>query len=219
MPKAQTLQQVTQKSFKRITKESKTQHITNLRENIEEYQHIYVFDYSGKCSGPLKNLKHECRDKAVFFMGRNRVAQAALGKNKEDELRKDLSLVSKQLSGQVVLVFSNYDHDEFVQKLKNFTQVNHASPGFQVDEDYILEEGPIDWVDSCIEQLLIPLEVPVLVKEEKLHAYKKYTIAKAGDKLTPKQTKVLRLLGYQLDVFKIRFICHWTNDEFERMLE
>lgn len=216
MVKEETLHQISNKSYKRVTKETKSQQIEQLREYAENYEHIYIFDYSGKCSGPLKRLKQIFTD-AVFFMGRKKLAQVALGQSKEDEIKPKIHLISKQLNGQVVLVFSNHNHNEFVSNASSFTEVNYAAPGFKVEEDYILEEGPIDWVDPCIEQLLVPLSVPVLVKEAKLHAYKQYIIAKKGEKIDSKQSKILRLLGFQPDEFKIHLLCHWTNGTFERL--
>ena len=52
-----------------------------------------------------------------FFLGKNKVMMKALGRNPEDEIADNTARLSRFLTGQVCLAFSNLDPKKFEEAM------------------------------------------------------------------------------------------------------
>ena len=76
-----------------------------------------------------------------FFLGKNKVMIRALGRHPEDEVADNTAQLSRFLSGQVCLAFSNLEPKAFNAKLKEFEVEDFAQSGGQADYTVFLEKG------------------------------------------------------------------------------
>ena len=61
-----------------------------------------------------------------FFLGKNKVMIKALGKHPEDEFEDNTAQLSRYLTGQVCIAFSQLGMKEFEKKISEFETEDYA---------------------------------------------------------------------------------------------
>ena len=72
----------------------KTKMIDLLRESLDEYTSVYVLKFENMRAARFKEIRMHWKESRIF-LGKNTVAQIALGKSKEDEYKDNLRHISK----------------------------------------------------------------------------------------------------------------------------
>jgi len=148
-------------------------------------------------------------------MGKNAVAQVALGRTPEDEFQDNLRHVSAKLNKNTALFFTNRERDEVEGYFKALKIPDFAKGGDQASETVILQEGYIfDKPTSMLDQLR---QLGAVVEIENGHVVLKNTFvaAKKGVHLTPEQAKMLTHLDKKLGMFELTVNAYWGAGEFE----
>ena len=79
----------------RATKASKAALVTNLRNSIDEYDHIWVFSVGDMRNEGLKQVRGQWRGSGRFFFGKGKVMAKALGETPETEHQEGLHHLAK----------------------------------------------------------------------------------------------------------------------------
>lgn len=116
MPKSKRNKVVSLTKVKSKGREGKEELVDKVQECIEKYDNSYVINFENMRSGPFKMVQNQMTDTSKFFLGKNKVMIKALGKFPEDETADNTAQVSKYLSGQVALLFSNLSMKELEKK-------------------------------------------------------------------------------------------------------
>ena len=91
-------------------------------------------------TNPFKRIKADFKDSA-FFLGKNKLAAYALGKSQDEEPMENSSLLSKYLTGQCCLLFTN-KKEKFVEDyFSKYTSADFANAGTIAPRDVILNKG------------------------------------------------------------------------------
>lgn len=75
----------------------KTKLVETLRDAVDEYDRIFVFKFENLRASKFKDVRMHFRESKIF-MGKNSIAQIALGRTAEDEFKDNLRNVSKVTS-------------------------------------------------------------------------------------------------------------------------
>ena len=117
MPKSKRNKIYNLTKVKKKGREGKEELIEKIQECVDEYGHSYVLSYENMRSGPFKLMQQGMTSNTKFFLGKNKVMIKALGKSPEDEIADNTARLSRFLSGQVCVAFSNHDPAAFEQAL------------------------------------------------------------------------------------------------------
>jgi mRNA turnover protein 4 len=91
---------------KKKGKEHKEDVVEGIREALNNYSDIYVLSYHNMTTNPFKKIREDFKE-SKFFLGKNKLAQFALGKTQEDEPMEHTSLLTKYITGECCLLFTN----------------------------------------------------------------------------------------------------------------
>ena len=138
MPHSKRNKVVALTQVKKKGKEHKEEVVQSIRDALDSYSNVYVLSYHNMSTNPFKKIKEEFKD-SKFFLGKNKLAQFALGKTQEDEPMENVSLLSKHLSGECCLLFTNKKGVE--KYFEEFTSQDFANAGTISKVDIKLEKG------------------------------------------------------------------------------
>lgn len=194
----------------------KRQSIEEVRKCVAKYPHIFVFHIQNMRNNLLKELRKAWKADSRFIFGKNRIMQIGLGRTKAEELAKGLHKLSKQLTGQVGLLFTERSKKDVLQWAENYWALEYARAGHVAQETIVLPEGPQPDFSHAIEPHLRSLGLPTKLHKGVVHMYTSYTACEKDKMLTPEQAKILKLFARPLAEFRVTIKCSWTkNDGFE----
>eukprot|EP00177_Eucheuma_denticulatum_P006474 GFKZ01011789.1.p1 GENE.GFKZ01011789.1~~GFKZ01011789.1.p1 ORF type:complete len:222 (+),score=42.49 GFKZ01011789.1:155-820(+) len=193
-------------------RESKQTVLEELRSMIDNYDGIYVISTENMRNALLKELRTTWRDSRIFF-GRKKIAQVAFGRNDAEEYLEGLQKMSKQMKGNVGLLFTNREHEEVVRFFENYGEMDFARAGNRSTETVQLTEGELEMFEGSQEQNLRLVGLPVGVKRGKVWLSQDFTVCEKGEVLTPEKAKILEFLGIKQALFKVVLKCCYRKKE------
>jgi mRNA turnover protein 4 len=199
------------KTKKRSTTLRKAELMDEIRESIDKYRYVYVFDLANSRSQHMKEMRSELSDSRIF-MTKNKVMQKALGLTTEDEYAPNLHQVSKELIGICGLLLTNRTKQEVTQIFSKFQVKDYARSGHVVDQTIVLPAGPIEFLAHSMEEVLVTLGLPVELKNGQLTLRYEHTVCKMGDTLAPEQAKILKHYQMPLATFTVVLKCGWDKE-------
>lgn len=153
------------KTRKHVIGKKKKQDLSEaIRNDIDQFEHIYMFSTDNMRNAKLKQLRSSWND-PTFFFGRKKIAQIALVRSPEEEYADCLRNVSKQLVSNVGLLFTNRDHAQVLKFFSSYSEDEFATSGFVATETVQLKEGPLEGFAPNQEQNLRQVELPVITRK------------------------------------------------------
>jgi len=196
-------------------KQLKSKMIEVLRAAVDEYARVYVFSFNNLRSTKFREVRMHFKESKIF-MGKNSVAQIALGKTTEDEYKDNLKNVSKLLEGNVGLLFTSRADEEILDYFQNYDHPEYAKAGAIPDETVVIPAGELVFPVSMLDELR-KLGLIVEVDNGKLTLREPYTAAAVGTPLTPEQARILVKLEKPIISFTIKLLCRWEDNEYHEL--
>ena len=170
MPKSKRNKVVNLTKVKTKGREGKEALIEKIQDCVGEYGHSYVLSFANMRSGPFKQMQNDLRADTKFFLGKNKVMQRALGAHPEDEVEDNTHQLSRYLSGQVCLAFSNLAPAAFEKKLLEYEIEDFAQSGTNANKEVFLPKGveALDKFGHSMEPLLRQLGLPTKLNFQKI---------------------------------------------------
>jgi len=184
-----------------------------IRDAIEEYEFVFVFRFTNMREARLKEVRQDWKESRIY-MGKNRVAQVALGRTEAEEIRDNVRFISERLVGDVGLIFTNRGKDEVMNYFANFVHPDYAKAGTIPDQDIILKPGKLTFQPGMLDQLR-KLGMIVEIDNGTMMLRSTFVAAKKGEALTPEQAKALVHLDKKIANFTIKLDCCWSGGVFE----
>lgn len=196
-------------------KSAKTKLIESIRESVDQYNSIFVFTYENMRANLFKDVRIHFRESRIY-MGKNSIAQLALGKESADEYKTNLNQISTHMEGNVGIMFTDRTKEEVVEYFNSFHAPEFAKAGHLPTESITIPTGNLFMDVSMLNHLrlqgmIVEIEMGQVMLREPFKA------AVAGVPLTPEQCRVLKFIDTKLVDFTIKLICHWEDEEFEML--
>lgn len=164
----------------------------------------------------FKEFREQLKASSRFFLGSNKVMQVALGRSVADEIRPGLHKISKLLRGDSGLFLTNLPEEEVKKLFDGFEVYDFARTGSIITEKVELKEGPLSEFTHEMEPFLRKQGMPVRLNKGVVELVSDFVVCDEGKPLSPESSRILRLLGIKLAVFKLNLICKWSGDgDFE----
>jgi len=204
---------VTLTKVKRKGKETKLKLAGEVRECVDSYKNLFAFSFDNIRNNKLAAIRTQFKSDGRFFLGKNKVMALALGRIAQEEYKENLHRVSKFLTGQCGLLFTNQPVDDVVRFFKTMKETDFARSGNVASDAVELDAGPMEQFPFSIEPQLRKLGLPTKLEKGVVALTTDHVVCQAGDKLTPEQAKILKFLGIKMAEFKIRLLCAWSKGE------
>ena len=214
MPKSKRVKVVAlTKTLKRSTKEKKSNLIEKVQQCLQEYEDVYVFDYSNCRSKHLKDARIAFRDESEFFLTKNKILKVGINQVADDF--KELENIGEDLVGLRGLFFTSKPKKEVLKFFNEFRMKEFAKEGFVSKEKVELKTGPLEFFPHSLEPRLLKLGVPVELKNGVIHVVKDFVVCKKGEKLNPEQAKILKHLEMEMAEFTMNLVSHWNSTDMK----
>ncbi|KAI6205454.1 Ribosome assembly factor mrt4 [Aphelenchoides besseyi] len=211
MPRAKREREVPLTKVKKKTRESKENLVEQIKSAVEKYARLFVFDFENLRSAKFIEIRQQFKSDSQFFLGKKKVMAIALGRTPDAEVADDLHKVSEALVGQCGLLFTNKKKSEIVQFFREYEAEDFPRSGTIAEYTVQLPAGPLKQFAHSIEPQLRALGLPTKMEKGVVELYSEYKVCETGDKLTPEQCKILKLLGERMTQFRVNLIAHWSN--------
>uniref|UniRef100_A0A7S3H0N5 Large ribosomal subunit protein uL10-like insertion domain-containing protein n=1 Tax=Spumella elongata TaxID=89044 RepID=A0A7S3H0N5_9STRA len=194
-------------------KDLKKKLVEVLRSAVDEYKGLYVLNFENMRAAKFREIRMDWKESKIF-MGKNSIAQIALGRNPEEEYKDNLRHISKKLEGSVGLLFTNRKKDEVLKYFKNYAAADFAKAGAIPTEEIVLQPGVLDFPVTMLDTLR-KLGMVVEVDDGTVVLRSPITISSVGVPLTPEQAKILVKLDTRTIDFKVKVEASWENGKFK----
>mmetsp|Transcript_12177 Transcript_12177/g.22651 ORF Transcript_12177/g.22651 Transcript_12177/m.22651 type:complete len:245 (+) Transcript_12177:304-1038(+) len=212
------------KTSKRATRDHKAAYVQEVREAVDNHDHVFLFSFENMRSNKFKDIRLHFRPKpgsmedapTRIFLGKNKLLQVALGRMPEDEYADNLRHVSQKISESVGLLCTSKSKDEVIEYFENFCEPDFARAGFVSPRDvFITNEMLANHPVSMMEQQFRKQGLPVKIDNGKivlLDDKQEHRLCKQGETLSPEKCKALSHFGIKLSEFRVKLVCHWSKD-------
>jgi mRNA turnover protein 4 len=162
------------------------------------------------------------RDQVDFlcrlFFGKTKVMAKALGTSPEDEYQPSTHQLSKFLTGNVGLLFTNREPSALEEYFSNLAQTDFARAGTAATRSFTVPAGVVYSLGGeieaeqdvpmahSLEPELRKLNMPTSLTKGKITLDNPYTVCKEGDVLDSRQTRLLKLFGVATAEFTVKLL-------------
>ncbi|XP_065910215.1 mRNA turnover protein 4 homolog [Dysidea avara] len=211
MPKSKRNKTFHLTATKKKGRNAKEDLLQKVRDSVDQFSHACVFSVDNMRNNLMKDLRQQLGNGRIF-LGKNKVLQLALGRNESEEYKDGLHFVSKKLTGNVGLLFTDQSVSDIVSLFKSATIPEFARAGCVATEDVNLSAGPLEQFIHSMEPQLRQLGLPTTLKKGVIVLLSDHIVCKKGDTLTPEQARLLKLLNFTMAEFKVCLEAVWTKD-------
>jgi len=183
-----------------------------IRAAVDEYKTLLLFTVENMRTTKFVQVRQEFKQDSRFFFGKNNVMAIALGRSSENEYKDGLHKISKRFQGQCGLMFTNRPISQVLEYFASFKELDYARAGHEVDETVTLPAGPLEHFAFSMEPQLRKLGLPTQLQKGVITLLSDFVVCTEGDKLTPDQARILKLLEKTLATFRVTLIAQWTPE-------
>lgn len=219
MPKSKRDKDVSLTKVKKRTKEAKFSLVEAIRAAVDEYKTLFLFTVENMRTTKFVQVRQEFKQDSRFFFGKNNVMAIALGRSSENEYKDGLHKISKRFQGQCGLMFTNRPISQVLQYFASFKELDYARAGHEVDETVTLPAGPLEHFAFSMEPQLRKLGLPTQLQKGVITLLSDFVVCTEGDKLTPDQARILKLLEKTLATFRVTLIAQWTPERHFELVD
>ncbi|KNC35754.1 ribosomal protein L10 [Plasmodium falciparum RAJ116] len=171
--------------------------------------YVYVLDIRTYSNNNLKVAIEHFKPNGKFFIGKNKLMKLALGINENNEVKPNMSKISKLLIGNRILLITK---DGPLSVLKFF---NEFQP-----EEYIKHGNisPQDITLKCGEVLNVPVKLNFDIVDQKIILKENKVLAEKDKLISLENSKILRMLNMKIAFFDITVLGYWYLDKFVSLM-
>ncbi|KAK3077944.1 hypothetical protein LTS18_008851 [Coniosporium uncinatum] len=221
MPKSKRAKVVHLSKTEKKGKELNQNLFANIRSAADTHQHIFVFAVSNMRNTYLKDVRAQFAD-SRFFFGKTKVMAKALGSGPEDEHLPNLHKLSKYLTGNVGLLFTDREPAEVLEYFGNYTETDFARAGTSATQDFVVPAGVVysrggelapdedEPVPHSVETTLRKWGMPTRLDKGKVMLDEEYVVCREGKELNSHQTALLKMFGVATAEFRVKIVAYWS---------
>jgi len=214
MPKSKREKVITLSKTKKRGSVRKEQLVQTIRECVDKYSDVYVFETKNMRNNQLKDVRTQWVG-SRFVFGKNTLMILALGRSEEDEHKKNLHLLGQHIQGSSGLLFTDKSKEDVIKFIETYREKDYARSGFVPEETISVPEGPLPQFSHSLEPYLRKLGLPTELQNGIINLRKDHDICKSGEALTPEQARLLKLFEYKLSEFYFTLKARWSAEEYE----
>ncbi|KAF2627352.1 mRNA turnover protein-like protein 4 [Macroventuria anomochaeta] len=222
MPKSKRAKVVHLTKTDKKGKELSQKLFANVQEAAENFEHVFVFSVENMRNSYLKEVRAEFSD-SRFFFGKTKVMAKALGMTPAEEHLTNLSELTKHLTGNVGLFFTNREPTDVLEYFAAYSQTDFARAGVTATQTFTIPAGvvysrggelPVDDdvpLPHSVETTIRKWGMPTRLDQGKVTLDAPYTVCKEGQVMNSHQTALLKMFGVAMADFKIDIKAYYSK--------
>jgi len=196
--------------------EHKEQIISNVRNLCDTYDRCFLYSLDNTRNNHLKALRCDFKNDSRFYQGKNKLTQIALGKSEDNEYKTGLHKVANQMVGEIGLLFTKRKGEEVVEYFNKYNKAAFPRSGDLSCATVLVKAGPLPQFSFAIEaHLRETLKFPTKLNHGVVELLEDVFLAKDGVRITPDQSRLLKLFGCAIADFNLKLIGKWEADSGE----
>ncbi|KAH8705341.1 putative 60S acidic ribosomal protein P0 [Talaromyces proteolyticus] len=216
------------KTSKKNHKEQTRRLFANIRECVEQYEHLFVFSVDNMRNTYLKDVRTEFSESRLFF-GKTKVMAVALGNTAETAFAENLDKLTPFLTGAVGLLFTSRSADDVLAYFDSFAPSDYARAGTVSTRAFTIPNGVVysrageipitedEPISHTVEPTLRKLGVPTRLVKGKVmleltEGEEGHLVCREGETLDSKQTTLLKMFGVATSEFRVVMKAQWDRD-------
>lgn len=210
------------KTPKRNTRSAKGELIDQIQQTAEKYPTCCVFLLTNQRTTYLQEVRSLWKENSRIFVGKNRLIAKAIGLDEQNEIRKGLNRIGKQLQGPVGVLFTTSSPNEIQEWFEDYSRDDFARAGNVATKDVILEQGPVqlaldppETLPHSLEPQLRALGMPTELRRGVPTLIERFTVCKQGERLTSEKAQILKHLLIKDSKYRLIPFAYWTEADGE----
>ena len=169
MPKSKRSKVVSLTQVRKKGKEHKEAQIEQIKKLLEEYKYLFVLTFKNMTTNPFKKIKQDFED-SKFLLGKNKLAQYALGTSQDNETAENVHIISEMINGKCCLLFTNQKASKITKYFEEYSTPEFAQAGAIAPKNVTLEKEGTDLagLSYSIEPYLRELGLPTKLHQQKI---------------------------------------------------
>ena len=147
-----------------------------------------------------------------LFLGKNKVMQLALGTSPDTEYEDGLHKISRDISGNVGLLFTDLETEDVKERLEHFVEEDFARAGDYATETFKLEGGKLPTMQHTMVDELRKLGLTCKLVNGVVTLEGDHVVCKKGARLTPSQAALLKHFGVKMSEFRVTLVSRWAKE-------
>ena len=197
------------KSNTKLTKQDKVEKAENIREQLKQYERVYVLRFSSEKTEPQTELRKRFIS-SKLCCAKKTIISHAIGLD-ENEVRPGMSQLLQYLNGPTALFMTNESDADVREYLQSVTHPDFANAGFEATEDFVVPEGPLPQFNYSMDGFLREIGLPVQLQNGTIVCIRDHQVCKQGEPLTKNQAKVLKQFDIKMGTYFMEPIAVWEN--------
>lgn len=194
----------------RTSKKQGIEHKEKVRTLCDAYERCFVYSLDNTRNNHLKTLRSEFKNDSRFYQGKNKLTQIAMGKAADNEYKEGLYKVAEQLVGEVGLLFTNRASSEVEDYFNKYNRAAFARADDLAVATVLIKKGPLPQFSHAIEaHLREKLKFPTMLNNGVVELLEDVFLSKDGVRITPDQSRLLKLFGCAIADFNVKLIGKW----------
>lgn len=208
------------RNLQKSTKERKLETIESVQKALRAYPNLFLYQLENPRNSFFQRLRRDLSETSIFWLGKNKVLQKALGKNASSAFVAGADQVSSKITGNTGILFTKLSRAELEDVLSGYSLVDYARAGsichlpitIVPKEDKVLcrmDSG--EPISATQETILRIAGMPTMLRGGAvlLASGNEFKVCEAGDKLTSNQAKILKVFGIQTDEFSVKLLARF----------
>ena len=183
---------------------------------MDRFSAMYVFTFDNLRSTHMADVRRRFVAGRTF-LGKNKVAQVALGRSEAEAYAPQTHLVTDHLLGQCGLLFTDEEEADVVKWFDEYEVEDYARAGTVAEATIRLDAGPLPMFQHTMEPMLRDkLQMPVQLNRGVITLIAPTQLCTEGEELSPEQAQILALLKRKTARFKPKLHCKWWDGQFKK---
>ena len=174
--------------------EWKKEEVKDIVRLINEYPIFGVVDMENLPALQLQRMRIKLKDMLNLKMTKKRLIKIALGQLKD---KPNMDKVVESMRGMPALIFTKENPFKLYKTLAANKSKAPAKPGQTAPNDIVIPAGPTQFTPGPIISELAQAGIKTKVEEGKLTVISDVTVAKEGEKISPKVADLLSRFGIE----------------------
>lgn len=211
MPKSKRAKVVTLTKTQAKTRENKDKLIERIRESLDDYTDVYVFQLHNVRTSILQQIREERSEDSKIFLGNNKLMMIALGRDESSSVQDNLYKLTPFLTGLCGLLLTNLGKKEVKEYFGQVGAQVYARTGQTATQSLVLKAGPLSQFPHSMFDHLAKLGLTIKLDKGVIVLLQETIVCEPGDTLSAEAAQLLKLFGVQSAEFKIELKAHWAN--------
>ncbi|SCU89665.1 LANO_0D05908g1_1 [Lachancea nothofagi CBS 11611] len=224
MPRSKRSKLVTLAQTDKKGRENKERIFDEIREALDSFRYVWVLHLDDVRTPVLQEIRSSWAG-SKLIMGKRKVLGKALGQQREDEYKENLSKLTKHCAGVTGLLFTDEEPKVVQEYFQSYVRADYSRPKskapltFEIPAGIVYSRGgqiptedDVVMVHSLEPTMRNKFKIPTKIKGGKISIESPFLVCEKGETLDVRQALILKQFGVAAAEFKVKVAAYFDNE-------